>query len=159
MARSTRLPNRTECSFHCVKTVTCHCRQSGCCHGEFHVFGFKAVHVGPDFGLCAGAFTRTVSAFDPICVVGHICQGRKVRSRDGSYFGVDMSSVVERLVREALQDGGLLAVAASRPSVGMTRRLQRAGFEVAEFLVPASANAKKPRLQPVWLARKGKPAA
>ena len=60
---------------------------------------------------------------------------------------------------EALQDGGLLAVAASRPSVGMTRRLQRAGFEVAEFLVPASANAKKPRLQPVWLARKGKPAA
>jgi spermidine synthase len=60
---------------------------------------------------------------------------------------------------EALQEGGLLAVAASRQVPAMSRRLQRAGFDVAEFMVPAAANAKKPRLQPIWLARKGKPEA
>ena len=60
---------------------------------------------------------------------------------------------------EALQDGGLLAVAASRPVAGLYQRLQRSGFDVAEFMVPAAANAKKPRLQPIWLARKGKPVA
>jgi len=57
---------------------------------------------------------------------------------------------------ESLQEGGLLAIAASRPVPQLTRRLQRAGFVVAEYQVPASPNAKKPRLQPIWLARKGK---
>ena len=55
---------------------------------------------------------------------------------------------------EALQPGGLLAIAASRPVTGLTRRLQRAGFEVAEHLTPVSPHAKKPRLAPIWLARK-----
>lgn len=59
---------------------------------------------------------------------------------------------------EALQPGGLLAIAASRPAGTLTRRLQRAGFEVAEFTVPSSPGARKPRMLPIWLARKGKAA-
>ena len=59
---------------------------------------------------------------------------------------------------EALQAGGLLAIAGSRPVANLTRRLQRAGFEVAEFTVPASPEAKKSRLLPIWLARKGQAA-
>lgn len=59
---------------------------------------------------------------------------------------------------EALQAGGLLAIAGSRPVANLTRRLQRSGFEVAEFTVPASPNAKKSRLLPIWLARKGRAA-
>ena len=57
---------------------------------------------------------------------------------------------------EALQTGGLLAIAGSRPVANLTRRLQRAGFEVAEFTVPAAPEAKKSRLLPIWLARKGR---
>lgn len=59
---------------------------------------------------------------------------------------------------EALQPGGLLAVAGSRAVPTLTRRLQGSGFEVAEFTVPSSPNAKRPRLLPIWLARKGKAA-
>ena len=59
---------------------------------------------------------------------------------------------------EALQAGGLLAIAGSRPVASLTRRLQRSGFEVAEFTVPASPDAKKTRLLPIWLARKGRAA-
>lgn len=57
---------------------------------------------------------------------------------------------------DALQTGGLLAITASRPSREVTRRLCRAGFSVAEHLTPASPNARKTRLLPIWLARKGK---
>jgi len=57
---------------------------------------------------------------------------------------------------EALQAGGLLAIAGSRPVANLTRRLQRAGFEVAEFTVPAAPEAKKSRWLPIWLARKVK---
>lgn len=59
---------------------------------------------------------------------------------------------------EALQAGGLLAIAGSRPVANLTRRLQRSGFEVAEFQVPASPGAKRSRMHPVWLARKGRAA-
>lgn len=59
---------------------------------------------------------------------------------------------------EALQPGGLLAIAGSRPVANLTRRLQRCGFEVAEFTVAASPNAKRSRMQPLWLARKGRAA-
>ncbi len=59
---------------------------------------------------------------------------------------------------EALQAGGLLAIAGSRPVANLTRRLQGSGFEVAEFTVPSSPNAKRPRFLPIWLARKGKAA-
>lgn len=57
---------------------------------------------------------------------------------------------------ESLQQGGLLAIAGSRHVASLTRRLQGSGFEVAEFTVPSSPNAKRPRLLPIWLARKGK---
>jgi hypothetical protein len=59
---------------------------------------------------------------------------------------------------EALQAGGLLAIAGSRHLTNLTRNLQRSGFEVAEFTVPASPDAKKTRLLPIWLARKGRAA-
>ena len=60
---------------------------------------------------------------------------------------------------QALQPGGLLAIASSRPVANLTRKLQQAGFDVAEHTVPISPDAKRPRLQPIWLARKGLPAA
>lgn len=59
---------------------------------------------------------------------------------------------------EALQPGGLLAIAGSRMVPNLTRNLQRSGFEVAEFNVPASPDAKKSRFLPIWLARKGRAA-
>ena len=59
---------------------------------------------------------------------------------------------------EALQAGGLLAIAGSRYIPNLTRNLQRSGFEVAEFTVPAVPGAKKTRLLPIWLARKGRAA-
>lgn len=55
---------------------------------------------------------------------------------------------------EALQAGGLLAIAGSKHVPTLTRRLQGSGFDVAEFTVPSSPNAKRPRLLPIWLARK-----
>lgn len=57
---------------------------------------------------------------------------------------------------EALQPGGLLAIGGSRPAANLYRRLQQSGFEVAEFKVPASPNARKSRLLPIWLARKNR---
>ncbi|MFT4175402.1 MAG: hypothetical protein QM627_01990 [Luteolibacter sp.] len=59
---------------------------------------------------------------------------------------------------EALQPGGLLAIAGSRHIANIARNLQRAGFDVAEYTVPSSPNAKKPRMLPIWLGRKGRPA-
>lgn len=56
---------------------------------------------------------------------------------------------------DALQPGGLLAIAALRPLRGLGRRLHHAGFDVAEHSVPSSLTARRARMQPVWLARKG----
>lgn len=60
---------------------------------------------------------------------------------------------------EALQPGGQLAITGSRYVGSLSRKLQQAGFDVAEHTVPASPNAKRPRLHPIWLARKGRPLA
>lgn len=57
---------------------------------------------------------------------------------------------------EALMNGGLLAIAGSQPDKRLARTLQRAGFEVAEFEVPVAPNAKRTRMLPIWLARKGR---
>lgn len=57
---------------------------------------------------------------------------------------------------EALQPGGLLAIASTTKMPTLTRNLEREGYEVVEHLVPASPLAKKPRLLPIWLARKSK---
>ncbi|MGC4012997.1 MAG: hypothetical protein QM755_00545 [Luteolibacter sp.] len=56
---------------------------------------------------------------------------------------------------DALQPGGLLAIASSRPLASLARTLGRSGFHVIEHRVPSSTTAKRPRLLPVWLARKG----
>lgn len=57
---------------------------------------------------------------------------------------------------EALQPGGLLVIASSTKMPHLTRNLEREGYEVIEHLVPASPNAIKPRLLPIWLARKSR---
>lgn len=57
---------------------------------------------------------------------------------------------------EALQPGGILAIASSTKMPTLTRNLEREGYEVVEHLVPAIPNAKKPRLIPIWLARKSR---
>jgi hypothetical protein len=56
---------------------------------------------------------------------------------------------------EALQPGGLLAIAGSRGLAGLTKRLLRSGFDVSTHSVPSAPGARKPRLHPLWLARKG----
>lgn len=55
---------------------------------------------------------------------------------------------------DALQPGGMLAIASSRVIHSMSRNLQRAGFQVAEHQAASSAKAKRPRFHPIWLARK-----
>lgn len=80
---------------------------------------------------------------------------------DTAPIGPDGRSVVENhrwltAAFEALQAGGILAITAPRQRVNLSRTLERSGFTVAEHLVPDSPNAKKPRFQPIWLARKGK---
>ncbi len=57
---------------------------------------------------------------------------------------------------EALQPGGLLAIASTRNIPNLTRNLEREGYEVVEHQVPAVPMAKKTRLVPIWLARKSR---
>jgi len=57
---------------------------------------------------------------------------------------------------EALQPGGLLAIASTRKLPSLTRNLEREGYEVVEHMVPAVPMAKKTRLVPIWLARKSR---
>jgi spermidine synthase len=56
----------------------------------------------------------------------------------------------------ALQPGGLLAIASSRPVPEIERKLGRAGFEIARHEIDAAPNARRPRRHFLWLARKGK---
>lgn len=60
---------------------------------------------------------------------------------------------------EALQPGGLLAIASTRNIPNLTRNLEREGYEVVEHQVPAVPMAKKTRFVPIWLARKSRGAA
>jgi len=57
---------------------------------------------------------------------------------------------------EALINGGLLAIGGTRPLPGLFRKLKRQGFDIAEHFVPSSPLAKKPRMLPILLARKGR---
>lgn len=57
----------------------------------------------------------------------------------------------------SLQPGGLLAIAGSRRIGNISKTLKKAGFDVAEYDVPASPSAKRSRLMPIWLGRKGRP--
>ncbi len=56
--------------------------------------------------------------------------------------------------RDVLRPGGLLVVGAARAQRGLGRLLREAGFDVAETNVHGSAVARRPRPQPLWLARK-----
>jgi hypothetical protein len=56
----------------------------------------------------------------------------------------------------ALQPGGLLGIASSRPVPDIERKLARAGFETVRHEIDASPNARRPRRHFLWLARKGK---
>jgi spermidine synthase len=56
--------------------------------------------------------------------------------------------------RDALLPGGMLAIAATRPHPTLRRRLEAAGFEVAESVVAAAPQAKRPQEHFVWLARR-----
>jgi len=56
----------------------------------------------------------------------------------------------------ALQPGGLLAIASSRPVPDIERKLSRAGFETVRHEIDATPNARRPRRHFLWLARKGK---
>lgn len=60
------------------------------------------------------------------------------------------------MARDALQDGGLLAIAGSRRQGGIHRLLQRAGLELAEHEVAISPKSKNSRMMPIWLGRKGR---
>lgn len=59
-------------------------------------------------------------------------------------------------VHGALQPGGLLGIASSRPVPNIERNLSRSGFEVVRHEIDASPNARRPRRHFLWLARKGK---
>lgn len=59
-------------------------------------------------------------------------------------------------VHGALQAGGLLAIASSRPVPNIERNLARSGYEVIRHEIDASPNARRPRRHFLWLARKGK---
>ncbi len=111
---------------------------------------------------------------DPRVLLGNDCTPAALSRQEGSLHAIlvhldasptgprNRTWVDERrwvsAAYEALQQGGLLAIAGSRPVASLTRRLQGSGFEVAEFTVPSSPNAKRPRFLPIWLARKGKAA-
>jgi hypothetical protein len=57
-------------------------------------------------------------------------------------------------MRDALQSGGVLGITAARMIPGMFSRLRRAGFEVVEHFVEVNPGSKRPRRNPIWLARK-----
>jgi len=56
--------------------------------------------------------------------------------------------------RDILRPGGILALAAVRPQAKLTAHLRKAGFDVAESSIQGSPGSRKPRPQPMWLARK-----
>lgn len=58
---------------------------------------------------------------------------------------------------QALQPGGLLAIASSRKIPQLDRQLAKAGFTVAIHEIDASPGARRPRMHFLWLGRKGDP--
>ncbi len=59
-------------------------------------------------------------------------------------------------VHGALQAGGLLAIASSRPVPEIERKLSRSGFDVVRHQIDATPKARRPRSHFLWLGRKGK---
>jgi len=59
---------------------------------------------------------------------------------------------------DALQPGGLIAIASSQKLPRIERQLARAGFQVVFHEINAVPKARRPRLHFLWLGRKGKAA-
>lgn len=57
---------------------------------------------------------------------------------------------------DSLRDGGLLAIASSRPVQKIENTLRRMGFDVIRHEIDAVPNARRPKRHFLWLARKGK---
>jgi len=57
--------------------------------------------------------------------------------------------------REALKDGGLLAVWSAYADPKFTKLLRKAGFDVSIVEVPAAHKGRKRRMHTIWLAKKG----
>lgn len=56
----------------------------------------------------------------------------------------------------ALKDGGLIALTSLAPIRGIESQLRRQGFDTAIYEIPSSPHARRPRMLPLYLARKGK---
>lgn len=57
---------------------------------------------------------------------------------------------------QALKDGGLMAFSSLKPLRGVESLLRRNGFDTAIHEIPSSPQARRPRMLPLYLARKGK---
>ena len=68
--------------------------------------------------------------------------------------GVPRSSFLQQ-AHSALKGGGLFAISCGAEPRSFERKLRRAGFDVAQELVPISAKGKQKKRATIWLARKG----
>jgi len=59
------------------------------------------------------------------------------------------------IAKNALKEGGLLAVWSALDDPGFETRLRQAGFDVTAETVPAAHKGKRKRQHTIWLARKG----
>jgi len=57
--------------------------------------------------------------------------------------------------KNALKEGGLLAVWSAYPDVKYTKLLRKAGLDVSVIEVPAAHKGRKNRLHTIWIAKKG----
>lgn len=59
------------------------------------------------------------------------------------------------MAKNALKEGGILAVWSAYSDPKYTKLLRKAGFDVSVVEVPAAHKGRKNRLHTIWLARKG----
>lgn len=106
---------------------------------------------------------------DPRCTLHHELTPSSLAREQGSVHAILLhvdSCPVEKgkmliddkrwlgAARDALQSGGILGITALRPVPGLFMKLRRAGFDVAEHFIESNVEGKKPRRNPIWLARK-----
>ncbi len=59
------------------------------------------------------------------------------------------------MLKSALKSGGLLVVLMDRPAPGISKRMERAGFDVVVEKIPVSKKGKQTRFHHVFICRKG----
>jgi len=59
------------------------------------------------------------------------------------------------MLKSALKKGGLLVVLMDRPAPGVSKRIERAGFDVVVEKVPVSKKGKQTRFHHLFICRKG----